>query len=216
MTNPASMRRQYQRGELDDRTLDGGWLELFGAWFDAAAGELSVVEANAMQVATVSASGEPSVRTVLLKEFDADGLVFFTNYDSAKGRDLAATGRAAAVLAWLAMERQIRVDGAVTKVSRAETEEYFATRPRESQLGAWASPQSQPVRSRAELDALVTAAQQRFAGQDVPAPPHWGGYRIGVDRIEFWQGRAGRMHDRLRWARDATQSDGWLRERLAP
>lgn len=216
MTNPASMRRQYQRGELDDAALDGAWSDLFAQWFEQAVGELSVVEANALQLATVSPDGWPSVRTVLLKDFDADGWVFYTNYESDKGRDLEATGRAAAVLAWVPLERQVRLRGPVTRVPRDQSEAYFASRPRASQLGAWASPQSQPVASRVELERLNDEVEERFAGQDVPIPPHWGGYRIAAESVEFWQGRSGRLHDRLRWERDATAPDGWRRERLAP
>ena len=207
------MRRVYQRGTLTEGTAPAHWFALFSEWFAAAAADLAGVEVNAMQVATVDAAGHPAVRTVLLKAFDERGVVFYTNYSSAKGRDLGARPYAAAVLAWLAHERQVRVSGPVERVSRAETEAYFASRPRGAQLGAWASEQSTVVASRAVLDAAEAAVTERFAGRDIPAPEHWGGYRITPDAVEFWQGRPDRLHDRLRYRRGA---QGWLLERLAP
>jgi pyridoxamine 5'-phosphate oxidase len=213
MTDPAGLRREYQRASLDERTVPATWAPLFQLWFDDAIAGLSATEVNAMQVATVDAEGRPSVRTVLLKAFDERGVVFFTNYDSAKGRDLAVHPYAAAVLAWVPLERQVRFTGPVERVSRSETEAYFATRPRGAQLGAWASLQSRVVVSRAELDAAERAAAERFEGQDVPPPPHWGGYRIAPEAVEFWQGRPDRLHDRLRYRRSG---DAWLLERLAP
>lgn len=214
VTDLSAMRRSYDRGELVEATALPTWLDQFGAWFADAAAESSEVEANAVQIATVDDRGRPSVRTVLCKGFDERGVVFYTNYDSGKGADLAAHPYAAANFAWLSMERQVRLRGPVTKVSRAETEEYFATRPRDSQIGAWASPQSRVVGSREELEANVRELEERFAGQDVPPPPHWGGFRIDPDEVEFWQGRPNRMHDRLLYRR--TDSGGWVLERLAP
>jgi pyridoxamine 5'-phosphate oxidase len=213
MTDPADLRRNYARGELDDAAVASTWLEQFRIWFDAAVADPAVIEPNAMQVATVRPDGRPTVRTVLLKGLDSRGIVFYTNYESAKGRDLAANPSAAAVFAWLAHERQVRVSGPVTKVSEAETAAYFATRPRGSQLGAWASPQSAVVPSRAALDALVAEVESRFGDDPVPPPPNWGGYRIAPDSVEFWQGRADRLHDRLRFRRDG---ELWVLERLAP
>lgn len=217
MTDPAELRRRYARGSFADGDVADTWLEQFRRWFAEAAADPGIVEVNAMQLATADAEGHPAVRTVLVKGIDERGLVFFTNYASAKARDLEATGWAAAVFVWLAHERQIRVSGAVARVSRAETEAYFATRPRESQIGAWASPQSQVVRSRADLDARVTEIEQRFAGQPIPAPPNWGGYRIRPSAVEFWQGRPGRLHDRILFrTEDPADGSPWTRERLAP
>ena len=213
MNDPAGMRRSYLRGQLLETDVPPDWLALFGAWFADASETLSYTEANAMQVATADATGRPSVRTVLLKGFDHRGVVFFTNYDSAKGRDLAGRPYAAAVLAWVPLERQVRFSGPCTPVRRAEAEAYFATRPRGSQLGAWASPQSQVVPSRGELDRLEQEVTARFEGSDVPAPPHWGGFLLAADTVEFWQGRRDRMHDRLRYRREGAV---WRIERLAP
>jgi pyridoxamine 5'-phosphate oxidase len=213
MSDPADLRRNYARGSLDDDTVASTWLEQFRIWFDAAVADPAVLEANAMQVATVGPDGRPAVRTVLLKGLDERGLVFYTNYRSAKATDLAATPYAAAVFAWLAHERQVRVSGPVSAVSADETAQYWATRPRGSQLGAWASPQSAVVASRAELDALVDEVAARFGDGPIPPPPHWGGYRISPDVVEFWQGRRDRLHDRMRYRRT---DDRWVRERLAP
>jgi pyridoxamine 5'-phosphate oxidase len=216
MSDPADMRRGYLHGRLDDpehALTAHTWLDQFTLWFDDAAVDPAVVEANAMQVATVGADGKPSVRTVLLKGLDARGIVFFTNYDSAKGRDIEANPNAAAVFAWLAHERQVRFGGPIVQVSAAETDAYFASRPRGSQLGAWASPQSEIVTSREELERAYAEVEARFAGGPVPTPPRWGGYRIAPQYVEFWQGRADRLHDRLRYRHDGRR---WLIERLAP
>lgn len=213
MSDPADLRRGYLKAHLDEGAVAATWLEQLRQWFDQAVDDPAVIEPNAIQLATADASGRPDVRTVLAKGIDERGVVFYTNYGSAKGRDLAANPRAAIVFVWLAHERQVRLAGSVTKVDRAETERYFATRPRESQLGAWASPQSQVVPSRAELDASEAAAAERFHGVDVPPPPNWGGFLLAPESVEFWQGRHGRLHDRIRYRRD----DGeWLVERLAP
>jgi pyridoxamine 5'-phosphate oxidase len=216
MSDPADMRRGYLHGRLDDSEhalTSHTWLDQFTLWFDDASADPAVVEANAMQVATVGADGTPSVRTVLLKGFDARGIVFFTNYDSAKGHDIAANPNAAAVFAWLPHERQVRFGGPIVQVSAAETDAYFASRPRGSQLGAWASPQSEIVASREELERAYADVEARFAGGPVPTPPHWGGYRIAPEYVEFWQGRADRLHDRLRYRHDGQR---WVIERLAP
>jgi pyridoxamine 5'-phosphate oxidase len=213
MTDPAGLRARYTRGALDEADLADTWLAQLRLWFDAAVADPTIVEANAIQLATADGSGRPAVRTVLAKGIDERGIVFYTNYESAKARDLAANPRAAAVFVWVAHQRQVRLAGAVERTSREETEAYFATRPRESQIGAWASPQSRPVASRAELDELAAEVAERFADGAIPAPAHWGGYRLIPDEVEFWQGRVGRLHDRIRFR---LAGDTWVRERLAP
>ena len=213
MSDPAGTRRGYQRGQLDENVVARTWLDQLRLWFTDATAEPSVVEMTAMQLATVDTAGRPSVRTVLVKGLDERGVVFYTNYESAKARDLDARPSAAAVLVWLPLERQVRLSGPVTRVERAETEAYFAARPRGSQLGAWASPQSRVVPSRAALEDAVREIEERFAGGEVPAPPNWGGYRLAPDVVEFWQGRADRLHDRIRYRLDG---DAWVIERLAP
>jgi len=198
---------------LDDAPARVGWFELLQAWFDQAVRSQTVVEPNAIQLATVDAGERPSVRTVLVKALDEQGIVFYTNYRSAKAVDLAQNPYAAAVFAWLPLERQVRLSGPVERVTRAETEAYFSSRPRGSQVAAWASAQSSVIASRASLEADVRAVDDRFAGVEVPAPPDWGGYRLRPDVVEFWQGRHDRLHDRLRHRR----VDGdWVIERLAP
>lgn len=212
--SPAAMRRDYtERGELLESGLATSWTRQFAAWFaDAAA--FGLPEPNAMIVATAGADGHPSARTVLLKGYDERGFTFFTNYESRKGSELSVNPYASLVFPWFSMQRQVIVTGAVERVSRAETEEYFATRPRGSQLGAWASPQSRVLADRAAVEAGLTAAEQRFADGPVPPPPHWGGFRVVPGTVEFWQGRSNRLHDRLRFRR--TQTGSWVLERLAP
>lgn len=211
--DPAALRQSYARGQLDESEVAGTWLEQLERWFDQAVADPAVIEANAIQLATADASGRAAVRTVLAKGIDPRGIVFYTNYESAKARDLDATGWASAIFVWLPHERQVRLSGPVERVERAETEAYFATRPRESQIGAWASPQSQVVASRAELDDAVAALEQRFGDGPITAPPHWGGYLLRPEAVEFWQGRRGRLHDRIRFRADGST---WTRERLAP
>jgi pyridoxamine 5'-phosphate oxidase len=213
MTDPAGLRASYTRGHLDEADLATTWLGQLQAWFTTAVGDPLVLEPNAVQLATVDARGRPSVRTVLAKGLDERGIVFYTNYRSAKARDLDANPRASAVFVWLAHQRQVRLSGAVTKVSREETEAYFATRPRESQIGAWASPQSDVVESRAALDQLALDVAARFGNEPIAAPPYWGGYLLTPDEVEFWQGREGRLHDRIRYRRAGAD---WVVERLAP
>ena len=200
-------------GELLEEQLAGDWHTQFGTWFaDAAA--YGLPEPNAMLVSTASAEGRPSARTVLLKEYDERGFVFFTNYESRKGTELGANPYASLVFPWFPMQRQVIVTGAVERVTRAETEDYFASRPRGSQLGAWASPQSSVVPDRAAVDDAYAAAEERFADGPVPAPEHWGGFRVVPETVEFWQGRSSRLHDRLRFRR--TEKELWVVERLAP
>jgi pyridoxamine 5'-phosphate oxidase len=211
--NVAAMRREYTAAGLTEADLAGDWLTQFSRWLtDAQVAGLP--EPNAMIIATADASGRPSARTVLLKGLDERGLVFFTNYDSRKGRELEVNPYASAVFPWHALHRQVIVAGAVGRVDQAETDAYFASRPRPSQLGAWASPQSRVVPDRAYLDRAYAEVLSRFEAADrVPAPPHWGGLRLAPETVEFWQGREGRLHDRLRYRRE----DGsWVIERLAP
>jgi pyridoxamine 5'-phosphate oxidase len=166
-----------------------------------------------MALATSTPDGRPSVRMVLLKGHDERGFTFFTNRESRKGDEIAANPNAALVLYWQPLNRQVRIEGAVERIADAESEAYFATRPPASRIAAWASPQSQPITGRAELDERYAATEARFLGGDVPLPPFWGGYRVVPEAIEFWQGRENRFHDRIRYERSA---DGWTRERLAP
>ena len=201
-------------GDLDEVDLASGWFEQLQAWFAQATADPRTVEPNAVQLATADASGHPSVRTVLVKALDERGIVFYTGYESAKGRELAQNPYASAVFAWLAQERQVRLTGRVRRVSRAETEAYFAGRPRGSQIAAWASPQSAVLDSREVLRERVRDVEARFDGVDVvPAPPNWGGFLLAPDTVEFWQGRADRLHDRFRYRPVA---GGWQIDRLAP
>jgi pyridoxamine 5'-phosphate oxidase len=206
------MRREYPvSGPMAEADLAPDWVSQFSRWFaDAVAAGLP--EPNAMVLATADAEGRPSARTVLLKGYDQRGFTFYTNYESRKGTDLAANPRASVVFPWFAMRRQVVACGTASPVDRAETEAYFATRPRGAQLGAWASPQSTVVADRGVLDHRLAEAARRFPDQ-VPAPPHWGGFRLVPESVEYWQGRADRMHDRLRYRRTGA---GWVIERLAP
>lgn len=210
------MRRIYETSGVDVDDLGPDPVVAFGRWFaDAAAA--GVAEPNAMVLATAGADGTPAARTVLLKGYDGRGLRFFTNLGSAKAADLAANPRAALVFPWHQIGRQVRVTGTVVGLGRDEVEAYFATRPRDAQVGAWASPQSQVVASRAELDAALAEVEARFPAE-VPAPPGWGGFRVVPEVWEFWAGRTGRLHDRLRYRRTggSGESEPWTIERLAP
>lgn len=208
----ARLRREYGEAGLDEASAGSEPLTLLRRWLsDAVAAGLH--EPNAMVLATAAADGTPTARMVLLKGIEPGGLTFFTNYESRKAKDLAARPAAALLLPWHPLQRQVRVEGRAVRIPRAESEAYFAVRPRGSQLGAWASPQSQQVPDRAFLEERYEQTAARFADTPVPCPPYWGGYRVEPRVVEFWQGRRDRMHDRLRYARDGA---GWSRSRLAP
>lgn len=196
---------------MDERDLDPDPLVALRTWLHEA--KQAALPADAMTLATATADRRPSARVVLLRGIDERGLVFFTNRASRKGAELLENPRAALVFHWWELGRQVRVEGAVEEVSQAESEAYWATRPRESRIAAWASPQTQPIRDRTELEELYAAAQARFGDSDVPLPPFWGGYRVTPDTVEFWAHRENRLHDRVRYVRSEA---GWLRERLAP
>jgi pyridoxamine 5'-phosphate oxidase len=212
----AAMRASYADVGLAESDLAADPISQFDRWLSDVV-ELGLPEPNAMVVATVDQSSQPSTRHVLLKGFGADGFVFYTNYGSRKAREIATHPQVSLCFPWFAVQRQVIVTGPVRKVTREETEAYFASRPRGSQLGAWASAhQSDVVASRADLDAAYDALGDRFpADEPVPAPPFWGGYRVAAATVEFWQGRSSRMHDRLRYRRPESGL-GWIVERLAP
>ncbi|NWF79093.1 MAG: pyridoxamine 5'-phosphate oxidase [Chloroflexi bacterium] len=207
------LRKEYLLHGLDEREVLADPIAQFRVWFDAAVAA-GLPEPNAMTLATVSREGRPAARVVLIKDFDAEGFVFYTNYASRKGEDLDATGVAAMVFYWPELERQVRVEGNVARVAEAESDAYFASRPLGSQLGAWTSPQSRVIAGRAELEARLAEVTQRFGAGPVPRPAWWGGYRLRPLLLEFWQGRPNRLHDRICYQR--TPDGGWQIERLAP
>jgi pyridoxamine 5'-phosphate oxidase len=205
-------RRDYEGRDLDPAHVVPDPVEQFRAWFQEAR-EAGIYEPEAMTVSTVSADGRPASRYVLLRGLDERGFAFYTNYQSAKGRELTERPQAALTFGWLPMHRSVRIEGAVERLPEQESDAYFASRPRAAQISAWASPQSTVIAGREALDRAVLELEARFAGQEVPRPPHWGGFVVAPARVEFWQGRSGRLHDRLRYERDG---DGWRIERLAP
>lgn len=214
MSSLADLRKDYTLAGLLEKDLAKDPFRQFERWFQEAEAA-KVVEPNAMTLATVGADGRPSARTVLLKGVDGRGFVFYSNYESRKGRDLASVPRAALVFPWLALERQVIVEGPVTRMAREESEAYFHSRPRASQLGAWVSQQSSIITGRAVLEEAMKALEAKYAGREVPLPPAWGGYRLAPETVEFWQGRRSRLHDRLRFRREGKSGD-WTVERLAP
>jgi pyridoxamine 5'-phosphate oxidase len=215
MPDPRSMQAPtgtHDHADLRRADLDPDPVLQFRTWF-AEADEAGVPLANAIALATADADGVPSVRHVLLRGVQDDGFVFFTNRESRKGRELAANPRAAFAVLWRELDRQVCVRGSATQLDDADSDEYFASRPREAQIGAWASHQSEPIPDRGELERRLVAETERFEGRDVPRPPFWGGFLVRPDTVEFWQGRPFRLHDRFRYTRDG---DGWRIERLSP
>ena len=205
-------RREYQRAQLDESTVSPDPIVEFARWMEEAV-KAKVDEPEAMTLATATPDGVPSARMVLLRGFDERGFVFFTDYRSQKGLELTGNPWAALVFHWSELERQVRISGPVSPTEREESEAYFSTRPRGSRIGAWASHQSQVIPSRRQLDDRVAELESKYPGEDIPLPPHWGGFRLRPTAVEFWQGRASRLHDRLRYVRDG---DGWRIERLSP
>jgi len=209
----AMLRKEYGDKPLLESRSPADPFTLFHRWMQVAAATDGILEPTAMSLATVDGSGRPSVRFVLLKGADRDGFQFFTNFGSRKGRELDGQRRAALAMWWPPLERQVRIEGRVERVSDAESDAYFALRPRAARIGAWASPQSRVIHGRHTLEQRLAKMAERFAGREVPRPPNWGGYRVMPRVIEFWQGRHSRLHDRLRYTRRGRL---WVRERLAP
>src|SRR6476469_11270148 len=211
MTDIAALRKSYERAELDEGASAADPMQQFGSWLEQAIAA-QLAEPNAMTLATVGADGRPSTRIVLIKGFDSRGIVWYTNYESRKGRELAGNPFAALQFHWIELERVVRIEGRVEKTSAEESDAYFASRPLDSRIGAWASPQSEVITGRSVLVANAAKYGAQFLLHP-PRPPHWGGYRLVPHEWQFWQGRQSRLHDRMRYT---AQGTGWLRERLAP
>ena len=212
--NLRDRRIQYETPGLDFDDLDESPIQQWHAWYIEAV-EAELAEPNAMAVSTIDAEGMPDSRIVLVRGFDDDGLTFFGNYNSAKGQQIDANPVASAVFPWIGLHRQVRVRGSIEMLPRHESDAYFASRPRDSQLGAWASPQSEVIEGRDVLNQRHTEFAEKFGGAEVPRPPHWGGWLLVPEVFEFWQGRPNRLHDRFRYRRDDVTQD-WVIERLAP
>jgi pyridoxamine 5'-phosphate oxidase len=212
MSNIAAIRKDYMLRSLSENDVNKNPIQQFSVWWDEAIGS-NIEEVNAMTLATVNDNGFPSARIVLLKDFSEDGFVFFTNYESRKGKSLMKNPKASIVFFWKELERQVRVEGVVEKISEEESTAYFTSRPAESKIGAWASPQSEVITSRIFLEERFKNYAQQFSDAEIPKPPHWGGYIVKPTRIEFWQGRPGRLHDRIEYNKN---KEGWAIERLAP
>lgn len=213
----ADLRTDYRLQTLDETGVAPDAFRQFERWLDEAL-KADLPEPTAMSLATVGADGRPAARIVLLKGFDQNGFMFFTNYASRKGQELDAAGQAALLFHWAELERQVRIEGSVGKIAPHESDAYFASRPAASRLGAWASPQSEPIADRAALEARLQAITEKFrnAGDAIARPSHWGGYRLVPDMLEFWQGRRSRLHDRIRYRRSAGDPGAWTIDRLAP
>lgn len=213
MSSIADIRKDYKQASLDESEVGNEPIAFFSKWF-ADAEAAAVNEVNAMTLATVDAQSKPHARIVLLKGVDDRGFTFFTNYESTKGKNIAANNNAALVFFWPELERQVRVEGIITKVSEVESDEYYQIRPRGSRLGAWASPQSSVIENRSVLELNEKDFEAKFAGQEIPRPAQWGGYRVQPNRIEFWQGRPSRLHDRICF--ELKKQGSWNKFRLAP
>lgn len=212
MVNVSELRKRYTKGGLADEELPEEPMSLFKTWLEEAV-NAEVPEPNAMALATVSTAGTPNVRMVLLKGVEDSAISFYTNYNSRKAKDLAANPSASCTFWWAELERQVRISGTVKKLPETVSKNYFATRPRDSQIGAWASDQSMPVANREELEKKFAEVEERYRNKDIPKPYDWGGFEIRIKEIEFWQGRPGRMHDRIQYL---FSSGKWNRQRLSP